>query len=179
MKILTNRQKVRSERAKALRIARIKVLQEFFPAFLKGGVGVGHLYAGILWELDAKAPLSPRRARIRHAIAPLARHILAVRDASVCALCGSQCKIRLGVHHILPVGMAWARVGDPTNLITLCHRCHLDRAHGGSWSTLDPDLCPVLHRIAEDRERNCGTPLKILTMVQRRLAILGREWGRA
>ena len=35
------------------------------------------------------------------------------------------------VHHIVPIQTDWSRRLDPTNLICLCHKCHM-QAHGGS-----------------------------------------------
>jgi len=163
-----NRRKVRAETV-------IAVCRLLFG----NGVGLEATYARRLRRNGTDAPLSPRSARIRNAVATLAKHILEVRDKSICALCAAQGKVRLAVHHIVPVEMEWARVGDPTNLITLCHRCHLDRAHGGSWFTLDPVLQEELHRHAAMRETALATPPRILSVVQKRLAVLGRELGRA
>jgi hypothetical protein len=162
-----NRRKVRTETV--LAICRLLFGNE---------VGLEATYARRLRQNGTDPALSPRAARIRNAVAPLAKHIMKVRDKSTCALCAAQGKVRLAVHHIVPVEMEWARVGDPTNLITLCLRCHLDRAHAGSWFTLDPNLQSVLHHLAQDREHAEATPPGMLRMVLKRLTILGRELGR-
>jgi 5-methylcytosine-specific restriction endonuclease McrA len=179
MKPLVNGPESKAALAHARRNARAERFLALCPLFLINGVGLAETYARRLRRNGVDAPLSPRSARIRNAVAPLARYILEVRDKSTCALCAAQGKVRLAVHHIVPVEVEWARVGDPTNLISLCLRCHLDRAHAGSWFTLDPDLGPKLHRIAADREDCQATPLGLLRVVQKRLAILGRELGRA
>ena len=44
-----------------------------------------------------------------------------------CEYCGGF--RRLAVHHILPVHVCPDRAGDPTNLCTLCFRCHLSVGH--------------------------------------------------
>lgn len=179
MKTRVNGQEIETISTRNRRKVRAETVLAVCRLFFGNEVGLGATYARQLRRNGADAPLSPRSARIRNAVAPLAKYILEVRDKSTCALCAAQSKVRLAVHHIVPVEMEWARVGDPTNLITLCLRCHLDRAHAGSWFTLDPELGPVLHRIAGDREGSEATPMGLLSVVQKRLAITGRELGRA
>jgi hypothetical protein len=179
MKTRVNDQEIKTTGVHNRRKVRTETILAICRLLFGNEVGLGATYARRLRRNGTDPALSPRAARIRNAVAPLAKHIMEVRDQSTCALCAAQGKVRLAVHHIVPVEMEWARVGDPTNLITLCLRCHLDRAHAGSWFTLDPELGPELHRIAADREGSRATPLELLRVVQNRLAILGRELGRA
>jgi hypothetical protein len=148
------------------------------PIFLVAGVGYGHLFASRSKNRTG-TPSTPHHARIRNALVPLAKHIMGVRDRFTCVLCDAQGKVRFAVHHIVPVEEEWARVGDPTNLVTLCFRCHLHRAHAGRWQTIDPVVQEDLRRLAAERERALGTPQEIVRLVQERLAVLGRELGRA
>jgi 5-methylcytosine-specific restriction endonuclease McrA len=179
MKTRVNGPENKATLARDRRNARAERFLALCPLFLINGVGLGALHARRLRRSGMDAPLSPPSARIRNAIASLARHITEVRDASTCALCTPRSGTRLEAHHIVPVEEDWRRVGDPTNLITLCHSCHLDRAHAGSWFTLDPILQEALHRHAAQRETALATPQGILMVVQNRLAILGRELGRS
>ena len=123
-------------------------------------------------------PVARHNARVRNTLVPLTRHIMRIRDGSACVLCGTRAAA-LAVHHIIPFDENWARVGDPRNLVTLCHRCHLNRAHAGSWFTIDPVVQGELHRSAAVLERALETPREIVMPVQKRLAVLGRELGRA
>lgn len=179
MKPRVNGKENKAALARARRNARAERFLALCPLFLVNGVGLGAMYAPRLRRRGMDTPLSPPAARIRNAIASLAKHITEVRDNSTCFLCTPPSDARLEAHHIVPVEADWGRVGDPTNLITLCQSCHLDRAHAGSWFTLDPVLQEKLHRVAASRESVLATPQRILSVVQKRLAILGRELGRA
>lgn len=60
----------------------------------------------------------------------------AVRDEHLrkhpeCAACGAD--VNLVVHHMEPVHIAPGRELDPTNLMTMCARCHLFVGHLGSF----------------------------------------------
>jgi hypothetical protein len=67
------------------------------------------------------------------------------RDRFICVLCEKVGNF-LHTHHIEP----WSRKPelrfDPTNLVTLCKRCHIDRAHGGSlkFGVTDPSIAEIL-----------------------------------
>lgn len=123
-------------------------------------------------------PAAQHNSRVRDSLVPLVKHIMRIRDGSACVLCGTG-EARLAVHHIIPFEEDSARVGDPKNLVTLCHRCHLNRAHGGSWSTVDSALQRELQRIATAQEDAMQTPQELLALVQKRLTTLGRRPGRA
>jgi hypothetical protein len=100
-------------RNRARRRHRAETIFALSPLFLVNGVGMGATYARRLRRNGTDAALSPRSVRIRNAVAPLAKHIMEVRDKSTCALCTAQGKVRLAVHHIVPVEMEWALVGEP------------------------------------------------------------------
>lgn len=51
-----------------------------------------------------------------------------LRRYSFCAVCGSTAD--LDVHHLEPVRLAPHRRLDPSNLQTLCRRCHNRTTHG-------------------------------------------------
>jgi len=53
-----------------------------------------------------------------------------------CEACDSPKSLQ--VHHIIPVHTNPDKELDPTNLITLCSRCHLRIGHGGSFKTYNP-----------------------------------------
>lgn len=46
----------------------------------------------------------------------------------------------LEVHHIEPIHVNPARELDPTNLLTLCNRCHLFAGHLGRWASWNVDV---------------------------------------
>lgn len=178
MKPLMNSQEIESRTVSTRRSARAHAHLSLDPLFLMGGVGLGCLFADGPRNRTS-TPSTPHHARIRNALVPLAKHIMGVRDGFTCVLCDAQGKIRFAVHHIVPVEEEWARVGDPTNLVTLCFPCHLHRAHAGRWQTIDQVVQGDLYRLAAERERAQGTPQEILSLIQERLAVLGRELGRA
>jgi len=127
---------------------------------------------------DPDVPLSTYRVQIRHAIAPLTKYIMSVRDDFTCALCLRRGKVRFAVHHNIPVEADWARVGDPRNLITLCARCHLRDAHAGRWKTIGLAVQAKLLAIAGGQEDAFPSPEGLVQMVQARLDVLGRKIGR-
>lgn len=129
-------------------------------------------------NLDPDVYLSTYYTRIRHALIPLRRHIMRVRDQFTCALCERRGGTRFAVHHVVPVEVDWSKVGDPRNLVTLCFRCHLKGAHKGYWKTIDPDLQPVILDFAARQEDLSPTPAEIVQIVKERLDVLGREIGR-
>lgn len=178
MKPLVYGQEIGTGTVNTRRSARAHAHLSLDPLFLLGGVGLGCLIVNGS-KSRTGTPTTPHHARIRNALVPLARHIMGVRDGFTCVLCDAQGKVRFAVHHIVPVEEEWARVGDPKNLVTLCFRCHLHRAHAGRWQAIDPGVQDDLRRLAAERERAQGTPQEIVSVVQERLAVLGRDLGRA
>jgi len=74
-----------------------------------------------------KGGTTPKGIVLRRGVEDLREDIYA-RDNYACRLCGKQGG-KLTIHHILPV---WARldlVCEPSNLVTLCHPCHLKVNH--------------------------------------------------
>lgn len=55
-----------------------------------------------------------------------------------CEACGRS--VDVDVHHIIPVSNDPCRELDPTNLITLCPRCHLVFGHFGNWQHYNPQV---------------------------------------
>lgn len=52
------------------------------------------------------------------------RSIVLKRDKNCCQMPHCKSKKRLHVHHIRPWSKASSLRFEPTNLITLCHKCH-------------------------------------------------------
>ncbi|MBK8793779.1 MAG: HNH endonuclease [Holophaga sp.] len=129
-------------------------------------------------NLDPDIPLSTHRVLIRNATFPLRMHILKVRDDYTCAMCNQRGGKRMAVHHVVPIDASWELVGEPRNLVTLCATCHFQRAHGGSWKTVDAGNQLALYFHAADKERLNATPSEIVLLVRVRLDALGREIGR-
>jgi hypothetical protein len=75
------------------------------------------------------------------------RESIIQRDRNSCRVCGisrEDAKIELNVHHIRPArafvsddGVDYARMNDPSNLITLCWGCHM--SFEGLWQDATPD----------------------------------------
>jgi cytochrome c553 len=64
-----------------------------------------------------------------------------VRDAYVaahptCEACGDKDAVQ--VHHVLPFHLWPEKELDPTNLITLCPRCHIALGHLGDFRAFNP-----------------------------------------
>lgn len=100
------------------------------------------------WWLDRPmAPRSPAWPRVR------ATH-LALHPC--CAACGSRRKLE--VHHVEPVHLAPARELDPTNLMTLCRRCHKLVGHLDSWTSYNPDAPEDADALCAKIRRRPGRP---------------------
>jgi hypothetical protein len=65
------------------------------------------------------------------------------RDNFTCVLCSGKGKI-LHTHHIIPFSQNIALRLDPKNLITLCKRCHIDKAHSGNFTGLNKEIQLIL-----------------------------------
>ena len=52
------------------------------------------------------------------------RQSILVRDAWICAACGTPAGQSANVDHITPHAGNWDLFTEPTNLQTLCHGCH-------------------------------------------------------
>lgn len=73
------------------------------------------------------------------------------RDRFTCVLCrvvGGD----LHTHHIEPWSKNKDLRFDGRNLVTLCKRCHIDKAHGGSlkFGVTDPDIAKILKQYIVD-----------------------------
>lgn len=64
------------------------------------------------------------------------------RDCYKCVICLT--KSNLILHHIVPVAENAAKILDLDNLVTLCKRCHLQIAHGGSFKQLNNRVQTIL-----------------------------------
>ena len=78
--------------------------------------------------------------------------IILKRDNYVCQLCGSSKELK--IHHILPVKYDTddSNILNPSNLITLCHVCHLYKAHIGDYHQVDTSLATTLFSLVEEKE---------------------------
>jgi 5-methylcytosine-specific restriction enzyme A len=75
--------------------------------------------------------------------APRSGHWPSVRaaylhDHPTCEACGKAAD--LTVHHIVPFHIDPSRELDATNLITLCHTCHLVFGHLGDYQSYNPNV---------------------------------------
>ena len=65
------------------------------------------------------------------------------KDHVVCECCGSpkmMMRIRLEVHHILPVSVAPECAANYGNMIALCASCHYVVGHNRNWQTYNSNL---------------------------------------
>ena len=61
------------------------------------------------------------------------------RDQHTC----NYCKVKGGhlhAHHILPYWICNEAFLDSENLVTVCSKCHFEKAHKGNWQNFDLDL---------------------------------------
>ena len=73
------------------------------------------------------------------------------RDGFVCKLCGckNSTKNSLQIHHIIPISDTIINHAVPENLITLCTKCHLEKAHLGSTKMLNQELVTWLQQLIQ------------------------------
>lgn len=86
---------------------------------------------------DGKYVRRPRDYKIAE-FAPL-RNFVFNRDKFTCYYC----KIvggHLHAHHILPFWICNEAFLDSENLITVCSKCHFEKAHTGDWTKFDLEL---------------------------------------
>lgn len=80
---------------------------------------------------------------IRRFVTLSLKYTVLERDNFKCVLCGIKTK-ELCCHHILPVKVAPNRIEDTNNLVTLCKKCHLYKAHAGDFQKYDKELAQKL-----------------------------------
>lgn len=98
-----------------------------------------------------RALFSPRPKRVPAWAAFQAAHLA---QEPKCAACEATNK--LVAHHIIPVTVNPKRELDPTNLITLCSRCHLVFGHLMCADCYNPDVRKMTEEYrAKFRKRNC------------------------
>ena len=69
-----------------------------------------------------------------------------------CAVCDS--KKKLQVHHIIPFAEDKSLELEPSNLITLCSRCHLLFGHFGSYKKYNPNVREDCKQYRENKANN-------------------------
>lgn len=79
----------------------------------------------------------PRDFKI-HQFRPLRNYVFN-RDKHTCHYCKTKGG-HLHAHHILPYWLCEEAFLDANNLITVCSKCHFDKAHIGDWAKFDLDL---------------------------------------
>ena len=102
------------------------------------------------------------------------RKLVMERDSFACSLCGIRSHPSLEVHHICPIRVKFDGAVDPTNMITLCHRCHREKAHAGNVrGAVDPQVADSLRAKAQRNESLNATASKIdLATLRRRVDVL-------
>lgn len=86
---------------------------------------------------DGKYVRRPRDFKI-HELTPL-RNFTFNRDDYTCHYCKTKGG-HLHAHHILPYWICNEAFLDSENLVTVCSKCHFEKAHCGNWSKFDLDL---------------------------------------
>jgi hypothetical protein len=86
---------------------------------------------------DGKYLRRPRDFKI-HEMQPL-RNFVFHRDKFTCHYCQTKGG-HLHAHHILPYWICNDAFLDSENLITVCSKCHFEKAHCGDWQKFDLDL---------------------------------------
>lgn len=73
------------------------------------------------------------------------------RDEFKCQLCNNVNTTTnpLQVHHIIPISVQLENHANPSNLITLCSTCHLEKAHSGKWATTNKEVAKILQSLVE------------------------------
>ena len=59
-----------------------------------------------------------------------------IRDNKTCQLCGSKAK-DINAHHIIPIHEDESKALDINNLITLCKKCHFEKAHDKNYKKIN------------------------------------------
>ena len=104
--------------------------------------------------LPEDQPMTPRNLAQRNLFRTLSAEVKR-RDDFRCLLCDKR-GVRLHVHHIEPWSTNQSLRFDRKNLVTLCHDCHINRAHGGNiHKQPDPVVKAILKRMTE-RNWICG-----------------------
>lgn len=101
--------------------------------------------------------ITPIISRERQTIKASGIHLKVLRrDNYICQLCHSKnTSINpLQVHHIIPISEQLENHGSMKNLITLCTKCHRDRAHLGCTTNLDRSLIPLFQEIVNKNTAN-------------------------
>jgi 5-methylcytosine-specific restriction endonuclease McrA len=70
----------------------------------------------------ARAPLAPGKRKVRLRVQPNVRKAVFARSKRKCIVCHR--RVRLTIHHVLPVRMFGALELDPANMIGVCEGCH-------------------------------------------------------
>lgn len=66
---------------------------------------------------------------------------------TVCECCGAPAmlmRIRIEVHHKIPVSVAPDRAADPANMIALCASCHFVHGHLRNWRAYNGNLTGMI-----------------------------------
>ena len=103
-------------------------------------------------EVRPDEPRSPQWRTVRNA------HITTHPNCIVCGVRGTQ------VHHLVPFHRDPSKELDPTNLRTVCDRCHICVAHLGNFKNENPDLdrhAEMLLRAKQEADKRRMTPRTI------------------
>lgn len=82
------------------------------------------------------------------------RNFVFNRDDYTCKYCGLMGG-HLHAHHKIPYWVKQDAFLDVNNLVTVCTKCHFEKAHNGNWSSFDINLIDdhLLEKYSLDRER--------------------------
>lgn len=82
------------------------------------------------------------------------RNFVFNRDKYTCKYCGCMGG-HLHAHHKIPFWISEKAFLDPDNLVTVCTKCHFEKAHKNNWSKFDETLIDdrLIKRYKLDRER--------------------------
>lgn len=85
-------------------------------------------------------------------VVPFAKEVRK-RDNYCCTLCLSRKTVKLSVHHLEPFATRKDLRLSKSNLVTLCHSCHLKTHDGNWWGPVNQFWTGILQAYCDDKER--------------------------